>query len=449
MSNWSSPAKITQLSIDDLNVTVGSNKSIELLGGFLQFEYFESLLSPYATANLLIIDTGYAVIAGPQEDLQERLGTLRSSTDTLKGKTLTVKISHPSVESGIEGDGLEFSADNPWRISDTPLVMDSSKVEVFTLKLRPQYAINNEKTKAYKTYVNKIRDNVIDILASSPQDGGLGANPGNVTERYDDTVNKCTERGQGRNPFDVIIALARQAIPTSPANAKPGCFFYETQDGFNFKGIDNLINQTPYQFGYVHGAAATFCEGSNFRILDYQVRSSMRDLFKSLNYGENMQLATFDPISLDFGTALKVVEDTGYTLGGDTLLQEIVEESENYSTFFDLKAPDDGNVGISSEVNNPPDFWRVQALTRYNSLLNKIIDIVVPCNLQLRAGMVLDCAWMKKTDKPEQGISDEKLSGKYLIMHLSHKFNGDGQTGSLTHMTIVRDTDGIYSDGGS
>ena len=175
----------------------------------------------------------------------------------------------------------------------------------------------------------------------------------------------------------------------------------------------------------------------------------MRDLFKSLNYGENMQLATFDTISLDFNTALKAVEDTGYNLGGDTLLQEIVEESENYSTFFDLKAPDDGSTEISSEINNPPDFWRVQALTRYNSLLNKVIDIVVPCNLQLRAGMVLDCAWMKKTDRPEQGISDEKLSGKYLIMHLSHKFNGDGQTGSLTHMTIVRDTDGIYSDGGS
>ena len=89
MSNWSSPAKITQLSIDDLNVTAGSSSTIELLGGFLQFEYFESLLSPYATANLLIIDTGYAILAGAQEDLQQRLGTLKSSIDTLKGKTLT------------------------------------------------------------------------------------------------------------------------------------------------------------------------------------------------------------------------------------------------------------------------------------------------------------------------------------------------------------------------
>lgn len=447
MSNWSSPAQITQLTIDDLNVTEGSNKTIELLGGFLQFEYFESLLSPYATANLLIIDTGYAIMAGAQEDLQQRMGTLKSSVDTLKGKTITVRITHPSVESNIEGDGLQFDVDNPWKISDTPLVIGDDQVEIFTLKLRPQYALNNEKTKAYKTYINKIRDNVVGILASSPEDGGLGIDPGNVEQRYDDTVNPCTERGQGRKPFDVIISLARQAIPSVPENAKAGCFFYETQDGFNLKGIDNLISQ-PSAFSYVHGATATFCEGSNFRILDFQIRSTMRDLFKSLNYGETMQEMTFNPISLDFSAALKIAEDNDYiTLGSDVFTTEIPETSVNYSIYFDFDSANDGNVGITSEINNSPDFWRIQALTRYNSLLNKVIDIVVPCNLQLRAGMVLDCAWMKKTDKPEQGTSDEKLSGRYLILHLSHKFNGNGQTGSLTHMTIVRDTDGIYSGG--
>jgi len=443
MSNWSSPATITQLSIDDLNLTTGQNEEIELLGGFLQFEYFESLLSPYTTANLLFIDTGYAVLAGAQEDLQERLGTIRSSAETLKGKTLTVKISHPSKQSNIEGDGLEFSVDNPWKILDIPLVLDSDKVEILTFKLRPQYAINNEKTKAYKTYVNKIRDNIIDLIAGSPENGGLGIDPGGM-ERYDDTVNKCTESGQGRKPFDVIISLARQAIPAIPANAKPGCFFFETQDGFNFKGIDNLINQ-PSAFAYVSGGTATFCEGSNFRILEYQVKSSMRDLFKSLNYGEEMNHATFNPVTLNWNETLKVVEDGGFNLGGNSLQTEIVEKMVNPSTYVDFFAYDSGNVGISSEINNNPEIWRVQALTRYNSLLNKIIDIVVPCNLELRVGQVIDCAWMKKTAQPEQGASDEKLSGRYLIMHLSHKFNGTGQTGSLTHMTIVRDTDGIYS----
>ena len=444
MSNWSSPAIITQLSIDDLTLTEGSNQTIELLGGFLQFEYFESLLSPYTTANLLFIDTGYAVLAGAQEDLQERLGTLKSSTDTLKGKTLTIKIEHPSVESGIAGGGLEFNFDNPWRISDIPVVLDDTKFEVLNFRLRPQYGINNEKTKAYKTYVNKIRDNVIDIIASSAKDGGLNAQPGGL-ERYDDTVNKCTERGQGRKPFDVIIALARQAIPATPANAKPGCFFFETLDGFNFKGIDNLISQ-PSSFAYVHGGSATFCEGSNLRILEYQVRSSMRDLYKSLEYGEVFNEMTLDPITLDWNIKLESVT-SGYTLGGDSLTTELVEQIENAPTYFDWQSVDDGNTGISAELNNDPSIWGTKALSRYNSLLNKIIDIVVPCNLQLRAGMVLDCAWMKKTDEPEQGMADEKLSGRYLIMHLSHKFNGNGQTGSLTHMTIVRDTDGIYSGG--
>ena len=81
---------------------------------------------------------------------------------------------------------------------------------------------------------------------------------------------------------------------------------------------------------------------------------------------------------------------------------------------------------------------------RYNILFSKIIDIVVPCNLALRAGQVIQCGFPKNTDRPEEGISDETVSGDYLILNLSHKFTADGQTGSTTHMTIVRDTDGIY-----
>ena len=172
----------------------------------------------------------------------------------------------------------------------------------------------------------------------------------------------------------------------------------------------------------------------------------MRDLYKSLEYGEVFNEMTLDPITLDWNIKLENVT-SGYTLGGDSLTTELVEQIENAPTYFDWQSVDDGNTGISAELNNDPSIWRTKALSRYNSLLNKIIDIVVPCNLQLRAGMILDCAWMKKTDQPEQGMADEKLSGRYLIMHLSHKFSGNGQTGSLTHMTIVRDTDGIYSGG--
>jgi len=44
-----------------------------------------------------------------------------------------------------------------------------------------------------------------------------------------------------------------------------------------------------------------------------------------------------------------------------------------------------------------------------------------------------------------EGNTDEQLSGKYLILHLSHKFTREANNSSTTHMTILRDTYGLYT----
>ena len=56
--------------------------------------------------------------------------------------------------------------------------------------------------------------------------------------------------------------MAKEAIPATPHNADPGCFFFETLDGFSFRGIDDLTNQQS-KFAYLTSDVATFCERSN------------------------------------------------------------------------------------------------------------------------------------------------------------------------------------------
>ena len=51
---------------------------IPLTGKVVDFYYYESLLSPFVTANLTYVDTGNSVVAGKSQDTQERLGTLTS-----------------------------------------------------------------------------------------------------------------------------------------------------------------------------------------------------------------------------------------------------------------------------------------------------------------------------------------------------------------------------------
>jgi hypothetical protein len=126
-----------------------------------------------------------------------------------------------------------------------------------------------------------------------------------------------------------------------------------------------------------------------------------------------------------------------------------IYEDENKGQFSvtDLQIVNPGNfsVGIGSTVNNDPLQWYAAGRMRYNLIFSRMIDMVVPCNLELRAGMIINCEFPALTDTPQEGVSDEKVSGKYLIVNLAHEFTSDGQTGSLTHLTIVRDTDGVYT----
>ena len=438
MSNWTRPAILETLEISDfqentsVDVTADSASGIDLSGGFVSFEYYESLLSPHITAKIHFIDTGYAVLAGPTQDAAERMGTLYSSVPTLKNKNLQIEIEHPSKAS--KSFGLL-----PLIISDVITRIEGTKVELIGLQLVSIEGRYNKQIKVNETYTGNVKNSVAEIVKSK-----LGSI---YVVNSTDTATSLTIEGQGRNPFEVILDMAREATPVTPANASPGFFFYETLDGFNFRGIDDLISQ-PSAYAYTYGDVATFCEGSNFRILEYNVRSSMRNMFSSFKTGESINELTFNPYTFDVKSNF-VDLDLGYTLGSNEIdVEKIYSDNSlnEYTTFVDFLDIGNTSSGIGTETNNNPDFWRPKSLMRYNTLFSKIIDIVVPCNLGLRVGQIIQCAFPKKTDQPEQGVSDETVSGNYLILHLSHKFTSDGQTGSTTHMTIVRDTDGIYKN---
>jgi hypothetical protein len=101
-------------------------------------------------------------------------------------------------------------------------------------------------------------------------------------------------------------------------------------------------------------------------------------------------------------------------------------------------------VGVSTTLNNDPRLYHAKSLMRYNLLFSQVVDIVVPCNVNLKAGDTIECQFPILTgNNPNMGTIDQTLSGKYLIMHLSHKFTNMNST---THMSLVRDTYGISSN---
>ena len=100
--------------------------------------------------------------------------------------------------------------------------------------------------------------------------------------------------------------------------------------------------------------------------------------------------------------------------------------------------------GVNGQINNNPFEYQAKATIRYNLLFTQVIDITVPCNVNLRAGDVVKCEFeMVTTDKKEVGYMDPTQSGNYLILNLRHHFNPKR---SFTTLTLVRDTYGLYTN---
>ena len=447
--NWSRPATISQLSIDVNNVTQG--QSIDLSGGFIGFKYYESLLSPAITAKLVIIDTGYSVTAGAGErslnlfSLAEELvgNKLRITLSNGSGNIYNANSSFLNIEPE-ETASLNFDTDYPLEVTSVSNVTTKDKKQILTINLCTEPGTRNPSIEVDTQYTNKISESVRKILKDElkvPE-----SKIPNTAVHFTPTKNPATFYGNGRTPFDLILDMCPKAVPEIPANAAPGFFIFETQDGFYFRGIDSLLSSTPYPVPYRYRDTATFCEQSNFRILNYIVVKPSGNLWSQMEFGFNSKNIFYNPATFETTEIILSAQDKVLKRLGSDALKDLYDGKGAYSqTNFFVKNPGNFNVGVSTAINNDPLFWYAAAKMRYNLLFARMIMMVVPCNLELRAGMVITCDFPALTDTPQEGVSDESVSGKYVIVHLSHEFNSDGQVGSLTHLTVVRDTDGIYT----
>ena len=447
--NCARPSTISQLSIGVNNITEG--QSADLSGGFIGFKYYESILSPAITAKLVIVDTGYSVTAG----VGERSLNLFSLAEELVGNKLRITLSNGSGNIynanssflNIEPEEiarLQFDDEYPLEVVDISNVSTKDKRQVLTLHLSTEPGTRNPSIEVDTQYTNKISESVRKILKDElkvPE----SKIPNNALH-FTPTKNPATFYGNGRSPFDLIMDMCPKAVPEIPANAAPGFFIFETQDGFYFRGADSLLSSSPYPIPYTYRDVATFCEQSNFRILDYYMERPSGNIFKQMEYGFNSKNIFYNPATFETTEVIISAKDNIFKKLGSDEIKDIYSGKGDFSkTNFFVKNPGNFAVGVSTAINNDPLFWYAVGKMRYNLLFSRMIQMVVPCNLELRAGMVITCDFPALTDTPQEGVSDEAVSGKYLIVNLSHEFNSDGQVGSTTHLTVVRDTDGIYT----
>ena len=380
------------------------NKEASLVGKISSFNYFESVYSPEVTANLIFLDASGSIKADKSQDIQERLGTIKSSLPIVGEEDLEVLIRSKSGR-------LNFTK-KPLRVNTAPTgSSDANRQSVF-LSLVSKPAIDNEEiNNPTITYKGKISNTVKKLLIEL------------------DITND-----------DISI----------PVNGDPGYFFYETQDGFNFKSIDNLISESPVETYTYTGALLSNQDNdeNDFRIVRPPIFLKDQNVKERKKWISSRNIF-FNPYNLkteEIFYALKGAENADQsgqpvkkTLGRRAV--EYVIPAFKYTT-SNAHVLDIGSLDYRELTpNNDPREWQAKSPMRYNLLHSQMMEIQVPCNLRLRAGNVIKVEIERQGDNKELGGLDEHTSGKYLILHLCHHFDTER---SFTSMTLARDTYGLH-----
>ena len=246
-------------------LTITKNgKEISLEGKTTSFDYYESLLSPNITAVMTFIDAGGSVEYNKEYDSQERLGTIYNSLPITGTGDEEIRF---KISSAL--GTLDFS-ERPLYVNGSINPDQQSQRESVILSLVSKSAIKNQETHVKKNYSSSPSNDVSVKL--------IAENILNLDRlEIEKTANKYPFIGNMKSPFDVIIMLAAKS---KPEGGNPGFFFYETQNGHNFKSIDKLIDKGPVaEYFKTDVNQSSINTNNDFKISSFSVNKNQNLIF--------------------------------------------------------------------------------------------------------------------------------------------------------------------------
>jgi hypothetical protein len=427
------------------------SRTIDISTGAISFDYYEDIFSPTITAKIKIVNTGNTIVAEGGTGRQ----SIYNGLPLRGGERVLAKIAGNSAFN----PGLDFSkkVEDYLYVSSITDVISETNQESFTLHLVSREAITNETTRVSGKYPTsfKISDSVEKILKDTLKTTKIGT--------IDKSSNKYGFIGNMRKPFTVLVWLASKTVPEVSESATAGFLFYQTQDGFQFRSVDNLINQpvrtdkngspVVYTYSQVNEAydETNNKTNNNFKILNYYTEKN-QNLIEKLRLGAySSHRMFFNP--LDFSISkpeegfftFKDYAGKAKNLGSQIKLPPLSEGSDktlgDVPTRIITAVYDVGTMepGASTEINSDQKEYQSQVLMRYNVLFTQTLSVIVPSNTNLRAGDVIECRFPKITQANEKEF-DTETSGLYMIKELCHHFDSNN---SYTSMKLIKDTFGI------
>ena len=450
-------------------------KPFDLTPFIAAVDYYEDIFSPCVTLKVLVINEAQVVTEDEEdtESTDDKLKALYNALPIRGGEICRIKIG-ANVETNIPLDFSEKVQDYMYVTGITGVTRDAKR-EMFTLNLTSREAIVNETVRCYKKYSpdQNIGASVENILTDT-----LGIDKDRFSVEM--AANSYGFIGNLKKPFPTIVWLAKKSVSASTGGGSAGFLFYQTKTGYKFKSVDTLMRQETYKLTsnsgeklkappfYYGEATQGFDENdrpvnTDFKILSFSILQN-NDIVKNLKLGTYSSTGMyFNPYNFEFETlhykrkdeikkdnmSLMGSEDpTRYPLKLDpdnkTGSEDTIEDTATRSLTGIL------DIGVLArrdtnhlKKSNPLKF-QMQSVTRYNTLFTNVLQVTIPLNSNLEAGMCIECEFPPmSTATTGADAIDNKQSGAYLIKELCHHYDIEK---SYTVMKILKDFAGDNPD---
>ncbi len=414
-------------------------KRLDISNSAVALDYFENILEPTVSMRIEVVNP-YSIF-----NMMEIQG----------GEKVEIEIENKEGRFIFEDDTAMYV----YKVSG--LEAESQK-ESFTLHLVSREYFSNETSRCGKKYQpQNISAHVKDILKNTLK-----------TEKYDDknieeTSNQFTFIGNNKKPFHTLLWLAPKGIiskgkasgesgegDTTDGKGKgtAGFFFFENKDGFNFKSIESLVSETQigsnsadkkdiYSYAYTGVIQAGLIDGPEYPIYNFFVEKNM-DVRKQLRVGMYRNYTYFYDIwnNQFSGYEYELDKELGKTLGKDEIVTDPKLTESVTRTMFRVS-----DHGILSQETGNEESGRdrtdmAKSYARYNLLFTQSLNISVPCNINLKVGDIIECAFPQKLGG-KANSADPRMSGLYLIRELRHHFTANQ---NVTSLKLLRDSYGLY-----
>ena len=429
---------ITKLKIENLTIfPLNGKRPISISNSTAEIDYFESILEPTITMSINLFSS-YSLFneipirGGEKVEIELKVDSNRWIKDI------------PPTFS-LEGDNAMYV----YKVSD---VSATKARELLTIHLVSKEYFMNEQSKCLKKYQsNNISVHVKDILKNVLQ------TKKDYDKNIEDTSNKYCFYGGNRKPFHVLQWLAPKSISTSPGvkgksgkgqqaqgKGTAGFLFYENKDGFHYRSIDELVGglgnkKVVWKYRADDIISAGKSENATKIMKNFMEKNI--DLRKSLRVGMyNNKTDVYDVDSNEFTTYhYKLADEVkDKKLATKELDAPFAENSSRYM----MRMSDHGITEPFGEIKETgrDHVDMAKSFARYNLLFTQALNILVPCNVNLRVGEIIKCTF-PRLKRGKTSEDDPEISGYYLIRELRHHFEPNKNTTSLK---LMRDSYGLY-----